>query len=389
MNPLTAAYLVCQAQANATADGERNTYQGYYNNCIDPNYGYKSSQSTTLGYCYYEVDNGICPADDSSCTSISACNQMYLGYGGVCNTVLQTELIFAENDRKRLLDVCTNNLSQQGSVCPGMGACLTSGDCQGAYFDAGVDHGPNCVGGVCVGDGGGQCGDDVIAEMTAAGQMKVAWPCLGGSECGGGDEASILVDLGGAGYLLTDTTSGVSFDALADGKVRQLAWSAKGAELGFLVLDRNRNDSGPGFFASAYSQPIPSRQGTGSAAAPAVGTRLTGTPTPTQATGSEMIGFAALALYDQPDNGGNGDGQIDANDAVYSQLRIWVDKSHDGISQGDEVFTLAELGITSISLDYEAAPWTDAFGNRFGSRTQFVRNATAQWAVDVRLAAAN
>jgi len=102
---------------------------------------------------------------------------------------------------------------------------------------------------------------------------------------------------------------------------------------------------------------------------------------------AESPSAANLDIRDTKVNGGNGDGQIDANDAVYSQLRIWVDKSHDGISQGDEVFTLAELGITSISLDYEAAPWTDAFGNKFSSRTAFVRNSAVQWAVDVSLTA--
>ena len=79
---------------------------------------------------------------------------------------------------------------------------------------------------------------------------------------------------------------------------------------------------------------------------------------------------------------------IDASDAVYSRLLVWIDKNHDGISEPDELFTLAQLGITSISLDYQRAQWTDSYGNKFSSRTSFVRNATTQWAVDVFLTAA-
>ncbi|WP_304487918.1 calcium-binding protein, partial [Dyella sp. EPa41] len=58
-------------------------------------------------------------------------------------------------------------------------------------------------------------------------------------------------------------------------------------------------------------------------------------------------GFEALADLDS-----NGDGLIDANDAAFASLRIWRDLNGDGISQANELSTLNELGIESLSLVY-------------------------------------
>jgi hypothetical protein len=51
----------------------------------------------------------------------------------------------------------------------------------------------------------------------------------------------------------------------------------------------------------------------------------------------------------------NADGKIDANDGVFSQLRVWRDLDQDGRTDAGELFTLNELGIASIGLTSSAA----------------------------------
>ncbi len=160
----------------------------------------------------------------------------------------------------------------------------------------------------------------------------------------------IIIDVTGDGFFLTSAANGVKFDIANTGVPIQMAWTAN-ANNAFLVLDRN----GDGVINS--------------------GAELFGNFTP-QPASAHPNGFLALAQYDA-----NGDGVIDATDPIYSRLRLWVDANHDGISQPEELHTLPEMGVYSISLDYSLSMRTDEFGNVFRYKAKV--NAGQNGASDV------
>jgi hypothetical protein len=161
-----------------------------------------------------------------------------------------------------------------------------------------------------------------------------------GGSGGGTDCEPLILDVEGHGFHLTDTANGVVFDIRADGRPLRIPWTTGGPDNAFLVLDRNGNgviDDGSEMFSNVSPQPASTHKN----------------------------GFLALAEYDKPENGGNGDGVIDAHDAIFSQLRLWIDANHDGVSQPGELHTLPELGVFSISLEFTRSHRVDEFGNEF------------------------
>ena len=92
-------------------------------------------------------------------------------------------------------------------------------------------------------------------------------------------------------------------------------------------------------------------------------------------------GFEMLAAYDD-----NGDGVIDENDAIYDQLRLWVEKNEDGVCEQDETMSLREAGIKSINLGYQNVREDDGKGNLIGQTGSFTRDDGSEgYAADVWL----
>lgn len=99
-------------------------------------------------------------------------------------------------------------------------------------------------------------------------------------------------------------------------------------------------------------------------------------------------GFIALAEFDKPANGGNGDGGLGQADAVFNSLRLWQDANRNGVSEPSELRTLASVGLSAIDLDYKEAGRLDQAGNQFRYRAKITDTQgkeLGRWAWDVIL----
>ncbi|UFP92984.1 hypothetical protein [Gloeobacter morelensis] len=150
----------------------------------------------------------------------------------------------------------------------------------------------------------------------------------------------ILIDTKGDGFALTSADGGVLFDLQGRGGIAKNAWTETGSDDAFLVLDRDENgtiDDGRELFGNHTAQPA----------------------------SVNPNGFLALAEFDKPAHGGNGDGAISAEDTVFSLLLLWTDRNHNGISEPEELKPYSDSGPTAISLTMWPTKVADAHGNWF------------------------
>ena len=175
--------------------------------------------------------------------------------------------------------------------------------------------------------------------------MSVVCPCdsnVDPSYCAQNDP--IVISLSDQHYRLTDLEGGVVFDLGDTGVPVQVPWTHRESDEAFLVLDRD----GSGTIDS--------------------GRELFGDATPQHVSDSPN-GFLALAMFDDRLSGGNEDGRISPDDAVYRQLGLWRDANHNGYSEPDELVDLAAAGLEWIELGYTDSARVDRYGNEFRYRS--------------------
>jgi hypothetical protein len=234
---------------------------------------------------------------------------------------------------------------------------------------------------VAVGTGWAQCPYSCPFEIQCQGLCDTQFgdpadPCLyaatGGCRQGQDrrgncccDPTPILIDVDGSGLRLSSAAQGVPF--LINGPIAVMTpWPMLGSTNGWLALDRNGNgliDGGSELFGGLTSQPEP----------PA---------------GQVRNGFLALAEFDRPANGGNGDGRISGADAIWPRLRIWQDRNRNGVSESGELVPLQGFGITALALDFRDSRRVDRNGNQFRYRGRIFKRTDSladDWAWDVIL----
>lgn len=170
----------------------------------------------------------------------------------------------------------------------------------------------------------------------------------------------LVLDLDGDGVETTDLLwQQVLFDHNNDGVKTGTGWIMPGE--GFLVLDRNGNgviDNGAELFGDN------TLLGNGSNA---------------------TNGFHALADQDS-----NRDGVVNASDVNWHQLRVWRDLDHDGVSQTNELFTLAQLDIASLAV--ASTPNLDTLmnGNQIADLGHYTKTSGASGSmVDINFSSDN
>jgi hypothetical protein len=149
------------------------------------------------------------------------------------------------------------------------------------------------------------------------------------------DNCPIVINFAG-NYELTGSESPVRFDILGTGDPILIGWTAAGGDEAFLCQDRDHNgkiDDGSELFGNAVMLDEATRA---------------------------RNGFIALTTVDA-----NFDAMIDALDPIWSELRLWRDVNHDGISQPSEITPVAGSGLTAIGLEHHWTGRRDSSGNAF------------------------
>lgn len=125
--------------------------------------------------------------------------------------------------------------------------------------------------------------------------------------------APVVLDLDGNGF---DWSNNIAFDVDSDGELELTGWV--GSEDGILALDGNGNGAIDNGSEISFTDDL-------------------------QGATTDLEGLAA---YDT-----NADGVLSAADDRYGDFIVWRDSNQNGVSEAEELFNFADLGIVSINLN--------------------------------------
>lgn len=321
------------AAPNAVSDAA-NMWRGCTSTFEHPGFPYPTTTPvsgapySSLNVAYH---TGFNPTNNQSCAGfpgpsggnyIDVYQTAYTPSGSIvqCSSFGYSQIIAHELGHfYRLGDIYDSGCSDIMAQLDGTSHSISSGDCQEAdnqnhpyHEDYPVDYScaqpcfTNCYGGNC--------------------------PALNGG-------SPIILDLDGQGFRLSGPDDPVYFDLYNDGSPIWTAWTAQGSGTSFLTLDLNGN----GNIDNAGE--------------------LFGNHTRLMDGSFASNGYDALAQYDELINGGDANGVIDSRDIVFSDLRVWTDRNHDGRADAGELRTLTDAGITEMGLDHRMSRKKDRYGN--------------------------
>ncbi len=172
----------------------------------------------------------------------------------------------------------------------------------------------------------------------------------------------LLLDLSGQGVGLAGIEDGVLFDVDNSGTLRRTGWADR--VTGMLVHDNGTGQVSN--ISQLFSEYYGGKAGSDGSSG----------ETPFK------DGFAALASVDA-----NADGSINVEDAVWAQLKVWVDGNHDGRADAGELKALQEHGISQIKLGQVEPVGEARQGNQVISRSAFTINGEDREVLAVRFLA--
>lgn len=161
-----------------------------------------------------------------------------------------------------------------------------------------------------------------------------------------GPESPIVIQFDNGSFDLSGPENAVTFDIDADGVPDHTAWLSRERQQAFLARDLNGNgivDNGRELFGNS--------------------TQLADGTT-------AKHGFEVLLELDS-----NRDAVIDHQDAIWTELRLWFDRNHDGATDGGELLAISDSAVKGVSLHYRTTNRRDQYGNllRYKSSAEIMK----------------